>query len=149
MMKLKRQDINAMNAIIDTNIIIDAIVAREPFKEISQNIIRSVSKKEFNSAITTSTITDIYYITNKYLKDKEKTANEVKKLFILFDVISVTKEDCLKAFDTGIKDYEDSLLYICAFKWNADFIVTRNLADFSNSAISVISPEKFLENLPR
>jgi len=45
MMILKRQDINAMNAIIDTNIVIDAIVAREPFKEISQNIIRSVSKK--------------------------------------------------------------------------------------------------------
>jgi len=44
-MILKRQDINAMNAIIDTNIVIDAIVAREPFKEISQNIIRSVSKK--------------------------------------------------------------------------------------------------------
>jgi len=148
-MKLKRQDINDMNAIIDTNIVIDAIVAREPFKEISQNIIRSVSKKEFNGAITTSTITDIYYITNKYLKDKEKTANEVKKLFILFDVIAVTKEDCLKAFDTGIKDYEDSLLYICALKWNADFIVTRNLADFSNSAISVISPEIFLENLPK
>ncbi|MDR2593409.1 MAG: PIN domain-containing protein [Fibromonadaceae bacterium] len=138
-----------MNAIIDTNIIIDAIVAREPFKEISQNIIRSVSKKEFNGAITTSTITDIFYITNKYLKDKEKTANEVKKLFILFDVIAVTKEDCLKAFDTGIKDYEDSLLYICAFKWNADFIVTRNSADFSNSTISVISPEKFLEHLPK
>ena len=146
-MKLKRQDINAMNAIIDTNIIIDAIVAREPFKEISQNIIRSVSKKEFNGAITTSTITDIYYITNKYLKDREKTANEVKKLFILFDVITVTKEDCLKAFDTGIKDYEDSLLSICAFKWNADFIVTRNLADFSNSVISVITPEGFLKKL--
>jgi len=147
MMRLKKRDINVMNAIIDTNIVIDAIVAREPFKEISQRIIRSVSKKEFNGAITTSTVTDIYYITNKYLKNKEKTASEVKKLFILFDVIAVTKEDCLKAFDTGIKDYEDSLLYICAFKWNADFIITRNLTDFSNSAISVISPENFLEKL--
>ncbi|MCL2259792.1 MAG: PIN domain-containing protein [Fibromonadales bacterium] len=133
-----------MNAIIDTNIIIDAITAREPFKENAQKVIRSVSKREFKGAITASTITDIYYIANKFFKDKEKTINEIKKLFILFDVIAVTKEDCLKAFETKIPDYEDSLLSICAFKWNADFIITRNPEDFSNSVISIISPKDFL-----
>jgi predicted nucleic acid-binding protein len=137
-----------MNAIIDTNIIIDAITAREPFREKSQKIIRSVSKNEFNGAITASTITDIYYIINKYFKDKEKTASEIKKLLILFNVITVTKEDCLKAYDTKIQDYEDSLLSVCAFKWNADFIVTRNPADFLNSATPIISPEEFLNKIP-
>lgn len=136
-----------MNAVIDSNVIIDALTAREPFKYIAQDIIRSVSKKEFKGAITTSTVTDIYYITNKYLKNTEKTAAEVKKLFVLFDVITVTKNDCFNAFNTGIKDYEDSLLSICAFKWKADFIVTRNLSDFSNSVITAISPEDFLKRL--
>ena len=136
-----------MNVILDTNIVIDAITAREPFREKSQDIIRSASKKEFKGAITTSTITDIYYIADKYFKDKEKTTSEVKKLFLLFDVITVTKEDCLRAFETGIKDYEDSLLSVCAFKWNANFIVTRNSEDFSNSVISAISPEEFLLKL--
>jgi len=136
-----------MNVIIDTNIIIDAISAREPFKEKSQKIILSVSKREFKGAITASTVTDIYYITNKFFKDKEKTINEIKKLFILFDVIAVTKEDCLKAFETQIKDYEDSLLSVCASKWNADFIITRNTADFLNSTISAISPDEFLSKL--
>jgi len=136
-----------MNAILDTNIIIDAITAREPFREKSQDVIRSASKREFKGAITASTITDIYYITDKYFKDKEKTTNELKKLFLIFDVITVTKEDCLRAFETGIKDYEDSLLSVCAFKWNANFIVTRNSEDFSNSIISAISPEEFLAKL--
>ena len=136
-----------MNAIIDTNIILDAITAREPFKEKSQEIIRSVSKREFKGAITASTITDIYYIANKFFKDREKTINEIKKLFVLFDIITVTKEDCLRALETKIQDYEDSLLSVCAVKWNADFIVTRNSTDFSNSIISAISPEKFLTKL--
>ena len=136
-----------MNVIIDTNIIIDAIAAREPFKETSQKIVRSVSKREFQGAITASTITDIYYIANKFLRDKEKTINVIKKLFVLFDVIVVTKEDCLKAFETQIQDYEDSLLFVCAFKWNADFIVTRNQTDFLNSVIVAISPEEFLSKL--
>jgi predicted nucleic acid-binding protein len=136
-----------MNAIIDTNIIIDAITAREPFKEKSQEIIRSVSKREFKGAITASTITDIYYIANKFFKDREKTINEIKKLFVLFDIITVTKKDCLRALETKIQDYEDSLLSVCAVKWNADFIVTRNSTDFSNSIISAISPEEFLAKL--
>jgi hypothetical protein len=68
-------------------------------------------------------------------------------LLILFDVITVTKEDCLRAFDTKIQDYEDSLLSVCAFKWNADFIVTRNSADFLNSAIPTISPQEFLDKI--
>jgi predicted nucleic acid-binding protein len=136
-----------MNAIIDTNIVIDAITAREPFREKAQEIIRFASKKGFKGAITTSTVTDIYYITDKYFKDKEKTVNEVKKLFLLFDIITVTKEDCLKAFETRIKDYEDSLLSVCAIKWNADFIVTRNLDDFFNSIVPAISPENFLTKL--
>jgi len=136
-----------MNVIIDTNIIIDAIAAREPFKENSQKIILSVSKREFKGAITASTVTDIYYITDKYFRDKEKTISEIKKLFILFDVITVTKEDCLKAFETRIQDYEDSLLSVCASKWNADFIVTRNASDFLNSAVLAISPEEFLSKL--
>jgi hypothetical protein len=59
----------------------------------------------------------------------------------------VTKDDCLKAFDTGIKDYEDSLLSVCAVKWSANFIVTRNTEDFSNSIVSAISPEEFLARL--
>ena len=133
-----------MNAIIDTNIIIDAITAREPFREAAQNIIRSASKREFRGAITASTITDIYYIANKHLESREKTINEIKKIFLLLDVITVTKADCLKAFETKIKDYEDSLLYICALKWDADFIVTRNVSDFKNSAIPALLPEDFL-----
>jgi predicted nucleic acid-binding protein len=136
-----------MNVIIDTNIILDAITAREPFKEKSQEIIRSVSKREFKGAITASTITDIYYIANRFFKDREKTINEIKKLFVLFDIITVTKEDCLKAIETKIQDYEDSLLSVCAVKWNADFIVTRNSTDFLNSIISAVSPEEFLAKL--
>jgi hypothetical protein len=65
----------------------------------------------------------------------------------MLTIITVTKDDCLRAFETGIKDYEDSLLSVCAFKWNANFIVTRNSEDFSNSVISAISPEEFLLKL--
>jgi predicted nucleic acid-binding protein len=136
-----------MNIIIDTNIIIDVIAVRKPFYENALEIWHNFGKKKIACAITASTASDIYYIARKYIKDNEKTLSMLKKLFKIFDIITVTKEDCLKAFETGIKDYEDSLLSVCASKWNADFIVTRNSADFSNSIVSAISPEEFLAKL--
>jgi predicted nucleic acid-binding protein len=136
-----------MNVIIDTNIVIDAIAVRKPFNENALEILHKFGKKKIACAITASTASDIYYIARKYLKDNEKTLSILKKLFSMFNIITVTKKDCLKAFETGIKDYEDSLLSVCAVKWNADFIVTRNSTDFSNSIISAISPEEFLARL--
>jgi predicted nucleic acid-binding protein len=136
-----------MNVVIDTNIVIDAIAVRKPFNENALEILHKFGKREINCAITASTASDIYYITRKYLKNKKKTLSLLKKLFNMFTIITVTKEDCLKAFETGIKDYEDSLLSVCAFKWQADYIITRNAPDFSSSAVSAISPEEFLAGL--
>jgi len=136
-----------MNVILDTNIVIDAIAVRKPFYENALEILHKFGQKEITCAITASTASDIYYISKKYLKDNEKILYVLKKLFNMLTIITVTKKDCLKAFETGIKDYEDSLLSVCAFKWNASFIVTRNSKDFSNSVISAISPEEFLAEL--
>ena len=136
-----------MNLILDTNIVIDAIAVREPFYKNALEILHKFGKEEIACAITASTASDIYYISKKYLKDDEKILSVLKELFNMLTIITVTKDDCLRAFETGIKDYEDSLLSVCAFKWNANFIVTRNSEDFSNSVISAISPEEFLLKL--
>jgi predicted nucleic acid-binding protein len=136
-----------MNAIIDTNIIIDAIAQRKPFDKDALSILHKFGKKEINCAITASTASDIYYISKKHIKDNKKNMLVLEKLFNMLDIITVTKKDCLQAFKTGINDYEDSLLSVCALKWNADFIITRNLSDFSNSAVSAISPKDFLIKL--
>ncbi|GHU52401.1 hypothetical protein FACS1894200_12960 [Spirochaetia bacterium] len=61
---------------------------------------------------------------------------------MLIDIISVDKSDCVAAFNTGIP--EDSLLAVCAMKWNADYIITRNIDDFTASPVPAITPEEFL-----
>jgi predicted nucleic acid-binding protein len=41
-------------------------------------------------------------------------------------------------------DFEDCLQMECAKRVNADYIVTRDLPDFSNSNIAAISPMDFI-----
>ena len=44
-------------------------------------------------------------------------------------------------------DIEDSLQVECAGSVNADYIVTRNIADFSTSQIPAILPENLLQEI--
>ena len=42
-------------------------------------------------------------------------------------------------------DFEDCLQMECAREFEAEFIITRNLADFQHSPITAISPDEFIE----
>jgi predicted nucleic acid-binding protein len=136
-----------MKAVIDTNIVLDALASRMPFDVNAKEIFRLAAKFRFDGAITASSATDIYYLVRKYLQSPDKAAQELKKLYGMIDIISVNKAECTAAFDTGIKDYEDSLLSVCALRWGADFIITRNTIDFTNSLVKPIQPADFLKKI--
>ncbi|GHV09669.1 DNA-binding protein [Campylobacterota bacterium] len=134
-----------MKIVLDTNIVIDAIASRAPFDKEAQEVVVLATCGAILSAITASTASDIYYLTRKYYRSAEKTAAVLHRLFELVDVIAVDKSDCLGAFDTRMADYEDSLLAVCALKWNAELIITRNIKDFAHSPVPAITPSEFLK----
>lgn len=59
-------------------------------------------------------------------------------------IVSVTRNDCLKAFSLPVNDYEDAVLARCAKRIKADFIITRNVKDFIKSPVKAILPQEFL-----
>ena len=54
----------ALNVTIDTNIILDALLNREPWNESAQKIIMAAASKKIAASISASTVTDIYFIIN-------------------------------------------------------------------------------------
>ena len=44
-------------------------------------------------------------------------------------------------------DYEDSLQYFSALRHECDVIITRNVKDFTESVIPVLTPDEFLNSL--
>jgi predicted nucleic acid-binding protein len=136
-----------MKAFLDTNIIIDAMAGRKPFDKTAQSIMEAFAVGKIECAITASTATDIYYILRKYRPEKAKFKSDLKSLYEALEIITVEKADCIAAFDTGMADYEDSLVSICAKKWKADYIVSRNCKDFINSLVPAMCAEDFLLRL--
>ena len=133
-----------MNVVFDTNVIIDVVAKREPFVADSAKALRMAEQKIFIGAITANTITDIYYILQKYIADRDAIAASIQDLIRMLDVLDVTRQRCLDAFKLPVADYEDALLVECSRLWGAEYIITRNIADFATSPVKAVTPAGFL-----
>lgn len=135
-----------MKVLVDTNIIIDALTGREPFREAAEQIFMLAANQIEDLYITASSVTDIYYLIRKHLHDSEQSKNAIAKLFELFYILDSTAEDCQEALLLDIKDYEDAVISSCASRNRMDYIVTRNIKDYKKSRVQAILPENFIKN---
>ena len=136
-----------MIVLLDTCIIIDVLQDRQPFSEDAKTIFIAVANKQVEACITAKSVADIYYITHRATHSDEKSREILSKLFSLFSVLDTTGDDCKKALFSPITDYEDAIMVETAKREGIDYIITRNIKDYSKSSIEVISPTDFLKIL--
>lgn len=134
-----------MKALIDTNVIIDALQSRKGFNEDAEFVM--LQAYEYDGYIAATSTTDIYYIQHKYYHDQEKAKDNLVKVLKLYDIIDITGTDCHNAIRSSTSDYEDAVLVESAKRNEIDCIVTRNTKDFKNSKITVYTPAEFLNIL--
>ena len=134
-----------MKILVDTNIIIDALTSREPFREATEQIFLLAANQIEDMYITASSATDIYYLIRKYLHDTDQARNTMSKLYELFLILDVTSGDCQEALSSRVKDYEDAVIASCAYRNRMDYIVTRNIRDYEDSKVKVLLPDELLK----
>lgn len=69
-----------MRILIDTNIVLDVMLKREPFYRMSLEILSLVKRDDVEEYISASTVTDIYYLAYRQLRDKGIVKNLMKEL---------------------------------------------------------------------
>jgi len=136
-----------MNALIDTNVVLDAMLSRSPFAEAAQKLFIMAAEEKINAYVTASSITDIYYLLHKHLHDNERCRQVIFKIIKIFSILDVTGSDCKKALELPMSDYEDALLAACARRGKMECIVTRNVEDFGGSPVRAVLPDDFLKNV--
>lgn len=134
-----------MKILVDTNIIIDALTGREPYREAAEQIFLLAANQAEDMYITASSATDIYYLIRKHLHNTDQAKKTMSKLYELFDILDVTSNDCQQALSSGVKDYEDAVISNCANRNQMDYIVTRNIKDYEFSKTRVILPNELLK----
>ena len=133
-----------MKVLIDTNVLMDALTGRQPFFDNADKILKLCADNKVDGYIAAHSIPNIFYILRKDLTESER--REV--LLNLCDILKVEGIDSQKVVSAlrrkGFSDLEDCLQDECAESVLADYIVTRNIKDFSCSKVSAILPEDFL-----
>lgn len=87
----------------------------------------------------------MFFILRKDYNAKERR-EILSNLCLIFDVEGIDKAKLLSGLENEeFSDFEDCLQMECAKTYKADYIVTRNVADYSSSEIKAIEPKDYLK----
>jgi predicted nucleic acid-binding protein len=132
-----------MKILIDTNIVLDALLSREPFVANAREIFILIENKELEAYLCATSVTTIHYLMQR-ATNKAEADSLIVTLLELFEVAPVTKDVLSDASVYNGTDYEDSVIYTAAKEVDVDMIITRDNSGFKNSSISVLEPSEFL-----
>jgi predicted nucleic-acid-binding protein len=135
-----------MVVLIDTNIIIDFLAVRKPFYDSAFQVMEKCASGEAEGYIAFHSLPNLWYIFRKIPEETRRLWLE--KICKILKVASASQESVLKAIKMdNFTDFEDCLQDRCAEEVSANYIITRNTADFETSVVSAIEPDEWLKKL--
>ncbi|WP_162499839.1 type II toxin-antitoxin system VapC family toxin [Mucilaginibacter terrigena] len=130
---------------LDSDILLDLSLKRSVFFLPALNIIHLLEKGYFNAVTSSVAFVNIHYFLNKYDRlNKFSLLNEIRSVI---SIINVDEEIIDMALKSNSPDFEDAVQYYAAISGGCDAIITRNIKDYKQSTIPVLTAEQFLRTL--
>ena len=129
---------------IDTNILLDLLLERQPWVSQASVLFSMADRKELDLLCCSLSFSTAIYLMNR-LKYSRKEI--ISKLTIVKSLCTVTTVDTSvidRVLQSDFADLEDGLQYYSALAANAELILTRNKKDYTFSNIPVLSPTEYL-----
>lgn len=135
------------NILVDTDVLLDFFFDRQPFSESAAKVLSLCEDKKLNGFTTAVIIANTYYLLRKAAPHAQ-VVDKLKSLLNIIQVIEITHDDVVSALNSDFKDFEDALQNFSAASFgDIDAILTRNIKDFADSALIVLSPKEYLTRL--
>jgi len=132
------------NVFIDTDVIVDFLTDRKPFSLESAKIFSLIDQKKIKGCVSSLSFSNLYYVLRKFGTHK-KVINSLQELSEMVDILKVDSEIIKSALTSDFKDFEDSIQYFTTQEQKkVDYIITRNIKDYKDSSLPVMTPETFL-----
>ncbi|MEG4483555.1 PIN domain-containing protein [Microcoleus sp. D2_18a_B4] len=135
-----------MKILIDTNIIVDVALEREPLFAESDRILTFVEEAQIQGYISASTFSDLYYIIRRD-RGRDWTLDFLRQLATFCQVATVDNSVISMALTCNFKDFEDAIQYSTAVINLIDAIVTRNPRDFPVTTPRIVTPNQLIQEL--
>lgn len=132
-----------MRVFLDTNIMIDLIIKRQPFFTEVAEIVTIAEKNKIELFTSSLSFVNTFYVASK-VNPKELVLETLKKFRIICDVTIIDELNIDKSLISDFEDFEDAVQYNSALYHNCNYILTRDKKGFEKSKIVVMTPSEFL-----
>jgi putative PIN family toxin of toxin-antitoxin system len=137
-----------MRVLVDTNIMLDALLEREPFFGDARALMEAIDSEQIVGYVTATTITNIFYIVRSQTRSIERASLAVSEILAAMEICPVDRDILETAFAFNMRDFEDAVQLCCAIAENLEAIITRNPQDFAGAALPILSARQLLESMP-
>ena len=134
---------------VDPDVVIDFFTDREPHVNPACELFELNEQGNVRLYLSAVSINNIYYIVRRFSGHK-KTLEVIEALTEMTEIVGTTKKEIIQALKNNFTDYEDSVQYSSALTIkDLDVIITRNIKDYRNSSIAVMTPLNFLKMIEK
>ncbi|PWK77877.1 putative nucleic acid-binding protein [Mucilaginibacter oryzae] len=131
---------------LDSDVLLDMFLKREPFFFHTQVLLIECIKGNIELRTSSLVIANTIYVLRKQV-GIVKAKENLKNLFNSAKVLSFEFDAIESALSSDFTDFEDAIQFYIAQKHHCDAIITRNIKDYTNSTIPVLTAEQFLNTL--
>lgn len=135
-----------MVLLIDANIILDVLLNRQKFVKDSSMIWKLCETGKAKGYVSSLTFANLVYIMRKQL-DPKAIEDIFRKMHLIFNFTDFSVSDLTRAAEWNWDNFEDAVQSATAERVQADYIVTRNVKDFSRSKVIAFTPSELLTRI--
>ncbi len=138
--------VRLVKILIDTNIILDVALERQPYFVDSDQVLSLAEHNQIEGYISASTFGDLYYIIRKD-KGRESAVEFLRQISSFCQIATIDQAVISMALTVNFRDFEDAIQYSSSVINRLDAIVTRNPRDFAVSAPQILTPNQLIQEI--
>lgn len=130
---------------MDTDIVLDLFVQRKPFFDAAALLFSLADSGKIMLFITPVLLSNLNYILSKSF-GRIKTGKLIRTLRLAVSIASIDQLIVDRTLSSEFKDLEDGLQYFAAVQAGCGVLLTRNIKDYQNNLIAVMTAEEWLSS---
>jgi predicted nucleic acid-binding protein len=135
-----------MRALLDMNVVLDALLARQPWFAEASQVWDAHLQGRVAAAIAAFTVPTVFYIVRRQT-DLARANDAVRICLNTLEIVPVQRSTLESARTLAGSDYEDNLQLACALEGKTDCLVTRDPSGYPGATIPVLTPAQLLAQL--
>lgn len=135
-----------MHVLLDTNVILDAMLQRSPWHVEADAILQAAGQGQVICAATPLSLATVFYVGRRIVGLAQARIG-IRNYLQAFDILPIDKQKLVDADALPGNDFEDNIQIVIAVAAAVDAIVTRNIADFSHASVPAWTPTQMLQRL--